>query len=102
MHLVLELHKYLLMVEEGVREQSVEPADYGEKQFGACRRDRDSTVEVLGVVDGRCGMVQRVDHIVDGRALLGVLMRGAEVEPLICRLHLRADLGGADTLQLDN
>jgi len=85
-----------------VREQSVEPADYGEKQFGACRRDRDSTVEVLGVVDGRCGMVQRVDHIVDGRALLGVLMRGAEVEPLICRLHLRADLGGADTLQLDN
>ena len=85
-----------------MREQSVEPADYGEKQVGACLRDRDSTVEVLGVVDGRCGMVQRVDHIVDGRALLGVLMRGAEVEPLICRLHLRADLGGADTLQLDN
>ena len=102
MHLVLELHKYLRVVEEGVREQSVESADYREKQFCACRWDRDSTVEVLGVVDSRCGMVQRVDHVVDGRALLGVLMRGAEVEPLICRLHLWTDLGGADTLQLDN
>ncbi len=52
-------------------------------------------------MDGRCGMVQRVDHVVDGRALLGVLMRGAEVEPLVCRLHLRTDLGCADTLKLD-
>ena len=102
MHLVLELHKNLLVVEESVREESVESADYREKQFRACRGDRDSTVEVLGVVDGRCGMVERMDHVVDGRALLGVLVRGAEVEPLICCLHLRTDLGGADTLQLDN
>ena len=49
-----------------MREQSVESADYGEKQFRACRGDRDPTVEVLGVVDGSCGMVKRMDHIVDG------------------------------------
>lgn len=41
-----------------------------------------------------------MNHIVNGRALLRLLVRGAEVEDVFGGLHLRAGLRGADSLKL--
>jgi len=41
-----------------------------------------------------------VDHVVDRRALAGLLMRCAHEQPLLVGSHFRATLAGADSKQL--
>ena len=47
-------------------------------------------------------MVQRVDHVVDGRAFLWLPVGGAEVKPFVGCFHLGTGFGGADALALDD
>ena len=60
--------------------------------LSASSRDRNPTIEILVILDNTRCMVKRVDHVVDGGALLWDSVGGTEVEPLICSLHLGAGL----------
>lgn len=85
-----------------MREQAVEPAHDGQQVLHRGLRNLDAAVEVLPIVDRGRRVVETVDHVVDGRALLGLLVRRAKVEPLVCRLHLGTELLGAQALELDH
>ena len=61
--------------------------------------DGDPAGEVLVAVEEAGGAVERVARVVDGRALLGGLVGGAQEDPLLGRRHLGARLGLALPLQ---
>ena len=97
-HLGLELLKDLVVIEVSVGEQAVQSAhDVVQVLLGVCW-DRHS-VEVIGV-DDSCCVVQRVDHVVDGGAVAGALVRSADEDELLVARHLGARLACADSKQL--
>ena len=65
MHFCLEIVEHLLVVKVGVSEQPVETAHYVVKVFCAASGNGNSRVEIVAILNYACGMVQRVDHVVD-------------------------------------
>ena len=70
MHFALEFNENGPVVEVGVREEAIQASHYLEQVLGGAGRDGHSGCEVAVVLDDRCGVVQRVNHIVDGGTLL--------------------------------
>ena len=74
MHFVFELHEYFLVMEVRVSKQPVQSAHNREQMFGACCGNGHSAVEVLAVMNQSGGVVKGMDHVVNGRTFLRVLM----------------------------
>lgn len=86
------------MMKVGVSEEPIEPSHDGKQVLGTCLGDIHTRIEILAIVDNGCGMIERVDHVINGRALDGCLMGGTKVEPLVCCFHFGTELFSADTL----
>ena len=95
MHLTFKFYEDRPVVEKGVRKQAVQPAHYLEQVFCGAGRNGDARSEVVVVLDDGSRMVERVDHVVDGRAFLRRLVRSAE-ELGISGDHFGAALARAD------
>ena len=102
MHLVLELLEDLIVVEVGVRKETVKAARNVVQVLLRVGRDRDS-VEVRRV-DDRCGVVQCVNHVVHRSAVrlasLGARRRCADIDELFATSHARACFSIADAQKL--
>ena len=94
-HVHLKLHKDILVVVVGVREQPVQTAHDREQVLGRRGGDSDSGVEIVAVLNDACGVVQRVDHVVNRRTFLRLLVRRTHVQPRFVRSHFGARLRGA-------
>ena len=95
----LEVIEDLPVVEVGVGEYAVDtPTDAAQLCDGGFL-DGDAAGEVLVAVEEAGGAVERVARVVDGGALLGRLVGGAQEDPLLGRRHLGARLGLALPLQ---
>ena len=61
----------------------------------------DSAAEVVCILDNCGSVVERVDHIVDGAAVLAALV-GQDVDEVLVGSHLRASLTCADAEELND
>lgn len=100
MHLVFKLLEDFCVVEVSVREESVETTHNVVQVLLRVGRDRHS-VEVARMHDCR-GVVQCVNHIVDGAALGRCLVGSANEDELFVAGHLGARLTRADAEELDD
>ena len=95
----LEIIKDLPVVEVGVREYAVDAPAHAAQLGDGGLLDGDAAGEVLVAVEEAGGAVERVARVVDGGALFGRLVGGAQEDPLLGRRHLGARLGLALPLQ---
>ena len=95
MALFFKLDEHLLVVEVCVTEQPVESSDHALQVLLRAGLDVVAGLEVLGVVELVRRVVQAVGHVVDGRAVLGLGVAGAQVQPHVGGFHFGAGLGGA-------
>lgn len=70
MHFRLEFLEYILVMEVCVRKKAVKASDDRLKMAAARLRDRNPRREVIAVVDHRCCVVQRMNHVIDRRTVL--------------------------------
>ena len=90
MRLRLKLIVQSPMMIVGVREYAINPPRHGAQSLDRVFLDRDTTREVLVAVEEGGGAVERVQGVVEGRALLRFLVSGTEKYPLFCGGHLYA------------
>jgi len=95
----LKLVEDRLVVEEGVGEDSVDAATDRAQLGHRGLLDGNPRRKVLIAVEETRSTVQRVPRVVDGRTLLGRLVRGTQEDPLLGGRHLRA--GGGLALSLE-
>jgi len=101
-HLCLELVEHLLVVKVGVSEQPVETAHYVVKMFCAASGNGNPRVEIVAILNYACGVVQRVDHVVDCRALLGLLVSRTHVQKSLIGCHFGTRFACTYTQQLNH
>ena len=85
----------------GVGEDAVYPPGYRAEALRGRLLDGDATREVLVAVEEGGRDVESVEGVVQGRALLGIAVGGAEEDPLLRGGHLGTDLGVAFELETD-
>lgn len=96
--LVLKLVEYPAVVEVCVREDPVDAATHRAQLRHRRVLDGDAAGKVLVAVQQTRRPVQRVARVVNGRALLGRLVGGAQKDPLFRGYHLVA--GAREALRL--
>ena len=69
-HFTFKFDENRPVMEESVREESVKTAHNLQQVLGGGGGDRHSRTEIVVVLDDRRGVVQRMNHVVDGRAFL--------------------------------
>ena len=75
MHVFLKFLVYFSMKMESVCEKSIQPPHYSVQTFSFA--DRYSTTEIFDVEKNGGGLIEIMDHIVNGRAVCCCLVTGA-------------------------
>ena len=102
MSLGLEILENIHMVVVSMREKSVDPPDDALHVLALSLLYLEPLLEVFRILQGGSGMVQRVDHVVNGRAILWLTVASTSVQPGVGGLHLGTCLWGADLVLQDD
>ena len=95
MHFILKLFEDLIVMEVGMCEETVKPTDDVVEVLFGVGRNRNP-VEVVRVHDCS-GVIQGMDHVVNGAAVRGAFMRCTDENELLVSRHLGASLARADS-----